>query len=387
MKIAIVHNDYGKFSGEEAVVRDHIDLLSSNGCKVVSFRRSSQELHGLIGAAKGFFSGIWNPVSQKHFACFLDRERPDIIHIHNLYPLINPCILPEAKRRGIPIVMTVHNYRLLCPNGLFTIHNQICEECAIQKSILPCLKRNCLHSPLKTLGYALRTVCTQKNRWFLDCVDRFLCLTEFQKRKLISYGIPKEKCRVIPNFITFSWLDQASHVSLGQANYVAYAGRLSEEKGIDLLLNAAKKLPKIPFLLAGNDAEQYKGNAPANVQFTGYLTGNILFEFMRNARLQIMTSRCYENFPTSLLQGMALGIPALVPNLGGMPEIIRGAGESFEFEHLVDSIQSLYHDPERLKIYREGALRRIQDFSPEVCRDLLLRNYQECLNEKNTKEK
>ena len=166
--------------------------------------------------------------------------------------------------------------------------------------------------------------------------------------------------------------------------YVAYAGRLSEEKGIDLLLNAAKKLPEIPFLLAGNGAEQYRENAPANVQFTGYLTGNILFEFMRNARLQIMASRSYENFPTSLLQGMALGIPALVPNLGGMPEIIRGAGESCEFEHLVDSLQSLYYDPERLKTYRERAFRRTQDFSPEVCRKLLFQNYQECLNEKNT---
>lgn len=163
-----------------------------------------------------FFSGIWNPVTQKYFARFLDRERPDIVHIHNLYPLINPCTLPEAKRRRIPVVMTVHNFRLLCPNGLFTIHNQICEECAIQKSILPCLKRNCLHSPLKTLGYALRTACTQKNRWFLNCVDRFLCLTEFQKRKLIFYGIPEEKCRVVPNFISPSWMDQASHVSQGQ---------------------------------------------------------------------------------------------------------------------------------------------------------------------------
>ena len=130
MKIAIVHNDYGNFSGEEAVVRDHAALLSGLGHEVVFFRRSSAELKGAAGNIRGFFCGIWNPVSRKRFAEFLDREKPDIVHIHNLYPLINPCVLPEAKKRKIPVVMTLHNFRLVCPNGLFSVGNRICAECA-----------------------------------------------------------------------------------------------------------------------------------------------------------------------------------------------------------------------------------------------------------------
>lgn len=375
MKIAVVHNDYGKFSGEEAVVRDHIALLQDHGCEVVEFRRSSAELHGFGGAVKGFLSGIYNPFSRRKFAHFLEAEKPEIIHIHNLYPLLNPCILPEAKKRKIPVVMTVHNFRLFCPNGLFAVNNRICEDCAQQKSILPCLRKNCLHSRFKTLGYALRTWIAQRRHYYLDNVDCFLCLTEFQREKLVAYGIPAERCVIVPNFIDAQWLERAGQTTSEPGGYVAYMGRLSEEKGIDLLLAAAKQLPEIPFKLAGNGADAYREAAPANVEFVGYLTGDAQFEFMRHAKIQIMASRCYENFPTTLLQGMALGVPALVPNHGGMPEIIQGAGEAYSFETMISAIRALFQNSARLEEYRHGALRQIQNFSPAYCEKLLTQVY------------
>ena len=371
MKVAIVHNDYGKFSGEEAVVRDHAELLTSHGIRVVQFRRSSMELRGLAGAARGFFSGIYNPFSRRRFAGFLDAEKPDVVHIHNLYPLISPCVLPEAKKRGIPVVMTVHNFRLFCPNGLFFDGEVICEACAEKKSVFPCLRKNCLQSRFKTLGYALRTWTASRCGWYLDHVDRFLCLTGFQMGKLVSYGIPRERCRIVPNFVSSTWLAEARQAAPGASGYVAYMGRLSEEKGIDLLLETARRLPEISFKIAGNGAENYRASASPNVEFVGYLTGTAQFEFMRNAAIQVMTSRWYECFPTSLLQGMALGIPAVVPKLGGMPEIISGAGESFEPGQLTEVLGKLWHDPARRELYRNNALEKIRDFSPEHCRELL----------------
>lgn len=375
MKIAIVHNDYGKFSGEEAVVRDHKVLLLEAGYQVAEFRRSSTELKGKFGAIKGFLCGIWNPFSARRFAAFLEREKPDVVHIHNLYPLLNPCILPEAKKRHIPVVMTVHNFRLFCPNGLFMVHQKPCEKCAEQQSILPCLQNNCLNSRFKTIGYALRTRITQWRRWYLDGVDCFLCLTEFQREKLVAYGIPAERCVIVPNFIDVQWLERAGQTTSEPGGYVAYMGRLSEEKGIDLLLAAAKQLPEIPFKLAGNGADAYREAAPANVEFVGYLTGDAQFEFMRYAKIQIMASRCYENFPTTLLQGMALGVPALVPNHGGMPEIIQGAGEAYSFETMIPAIRALFSNSARLEEYRHGALRQIQNFSPAYCEKLLTQVY------------
>ena len=199
MKICIVHNAYGKFSGEEAVVRDHMALFRAMGCEVIEFRRSSEELCGLYGDIKGFVCGIWNPCSVWRFGKFLDAEKPDIVHIHNLYPLVNPAILPQAKKRGIPVVMIVHNFRLFCPSGLFAVDNAICEECAQKASVRYCLRKNCLDSHFKTLGYVLRHWKTV--HYYQENVDRFLCLTDFQKRKLVQYGVPESKCRVLPNFI------------------------------------------------------------------------------------------------------------------------------------------------------------------------------------------
>ena len=375
MKVAIVHNDYGKFSGEEAVVRDHAELLTGHGVQVVQFRRSSAELRGLAGAAKGFFSGIYNPFSRRRFAHFLDAEKPDVVHIHNLYPLISPCILPEAGKRGIPVVMTVHNFRLFCPNGLFFDGNGICESCAEKHSVLPCLKKNCLHSRFKTLGYALRTWSAQHCQWYPEHVNRFLCLTGFQLEKLVSYGIPRERCRIVPNFISSTWLKDAGQTVPGASDYVAYMGRLSKEKGIDLLLETARKLPEVPFRIAGSGMENYQSLAPQNVEFVGYLTGPAQFEFMHNAAIQVMASHCYENFPTTLLQGMALGIPAVVPEQGGMPEIISGTGDAFKQGQLTEILGKLWHDPSRREIYRNNALRKIQDFSPEHCWELLKEAY------------
>jgi len=385
VKIAIVHNDYGKFSGEEAVVRDHAALLQPLGCEVVFFRRSSTELKGTIGKIKGFVCGVWNPISRCHFASFLDQETPDIVHIHNLYPLINPCILPEAKKRHIPVVMTLHNFRLFCPNGLFAVNNTVCEECAQTNSVMPCLKKNCLYSRFKTLGYALRTRTAQHLRWYLDNVDRFLCLTEFQRNKLVSYGLPAEKCMIVPNFIESDWLKKAKNASAGAKAYVAYMGRLSEEKGIDILLKAAEILPEIPFKIAGNGAEKYKRAATSNVEFVGYLTGDPQFEFMRNARLQVMTSRCYENFPTTLLQGMSLGVPAVVPNLGGMPGIVGKGGTTFECgnaEDLAKQIQRLWTDVTAYQNASADAVKRVNDFySPGIIGEQLFEIYKSEISE------
>lgn len=363
MKIAIVHNDYGKFSGEEAVVRDHAKLFRANGCEVVEFRRSSAELTGLYGKLKGFVSGIWNPIGVRRFAEFLDRERPAVVHVHNLYPLIHPAILPEVKKRGIRLMMTVHNFRLFCPSGLFAVDNALCEECAKFASVRPCLRKNCLHSRFKSLGYAWRHWATVHH--YFENVDCFLCLTAFQKQKLCQYGVPEAKCRILPNFIDTEWLAKARETPAGNGGYVAYMGRLSEEKGIDLILEAARKLPQIPFRLAGNGAEAFRSQAPANVEFVGYVTGEAQFEFLRNARVQVVASRCYENFPTSLLQGMALGIPAVVPAGGPMPDIIGGAGQAFAAGMLPDVLAQLFGNEKLIRQFRSSALVRIEEFTAE----------------------
>lgn len=382
MKIAVVHNDYGVFSGEESVVKEQVSLLLDHGHEVVEVRRSSAELKGLYGKIKGFLSGIYNPFSVRKFARFLDERKPDIVHIHNLYPLITPWILPEAKKRKIPVVMTLHNFRLVCPKGLFFQNGKICEECP-KHSRFRCIKNNCADSSLlKSIGYAIRDATHSKLKLFYKNVDAFLCLTSFQKNKLIGYGLPQSKCHVIPNFIPPAkpFTLHSSLFTLRNGDYVAYAGRLSEEKGIGLIMDAARQLPEIKFKLAGHGAEAYIKDAPDNVEFTGHLAQAEFLNFMKNAKFKIMASGCYEGFPTSLLAGMSQGLPSIVPNLGAMPEIIEGCGIVFEAnssDSLRESIKKLWNDESLCRELGMNALKKCtEEYSSEPVYKKLMSIYQ-----------
>lgn len=192
MKILYVHNCYGKESGEEIVVKSNISLLKSKGVDVDLYSRSSAELHGIYGQIKGFVCGIWNPFSYRVFASYLDKNKPDIVHIHNLYPLINPQIITACKKRGIPVAMTVHNYRMICPNGLCLSKGHICHECFETKwREFACIKNNCNDSILKSIGYAIRNYKARISEYY-QLVDLFFLLSDFQKNTSFEWLFRKE---------------------------------------------------------------------------------------------------------------------------------------------------------------------------------------------------
>ena len=168
MKILFIHNKYAKFSGEEAVVESQIKLLRDNGHQVITYFRCSEELEHMSNAKiKAFLSAFHNPNSVKEIKKILEKEKPDLVHIHNLYPLISPAILPAIKEKGIPIVMTVHNYRLLCPNGLFFSNGKICEKCTGAGKEINCIINNCEGSLFKSTGYALRNFWARTKKYYL----------------------------------------------------------------------------------------------------------------------------------------------------------------------------------------------------------------------------
>ncbi len=321
MKIAVVHNEYKQFSGEEAVVADMCRVLEERGQLVCRFIRRSADIPQMrFGKLKAFTQGIYNPFIKKDFRAFLLAEKPDIVHVHNLYPLISPSILPICRKLGIPVVMTLHNYRLACPGGVFYRHGMICEECAGGREWRSII-HNCQNSRFKTLGYALRNWSARVLRLYHDNVDVFLALTEFQKRKLKEYGLPEQRIVVLPNMTReIEFHPSREH---DMVPYVAYAGRLCPEKGIDVILDAAARLPHVKFRLAGPGAELYREKASPNVEFCGMLSKEELITFYGCCRLAIMASVWYEGFPTVLPELMCLRKPLIVPALGGFPEIVR----------------------------------------------------------------
>lgn len=319
MKILLVHNNYGKYSGEEAVVDKMATMLQGLGHEVAQLRMSTEGLRdSAFGKIKGFVAGIYSPAGVRAMREALKREKPDVVNVHNLYPFISPAALRECKHAGVPIVMTVHNFRLICPTGLFMRDGGPCEYCLQKGNEWGCVKFNCENSVLKSMGYAARNAVARLRRHYIDCVDKFACITDFQRRKLIEAGFPAGKITVIPNSM------DADVVSMPkQGDYVAFSGRLSREKGVDLILEAARRNPEIPFKLAGAARDpQLIAKLPDNVELMGYLSGEDLKNFYDNARFFVMASRCYEGFAMAILEGAAYSKPMIAPDHGGFTEII-----------------------------------------------------------------
>jgi glycosyltransferase involved in cell wall biosynthesis len=387
MRILIAHNQYGKFSGEEAAVRDLATLLQSKGDEVVEFVRSSAEIQTMRwGRLRAFFSGIFSFSSRKAMRRLLAEHRPDVVHVHNVFPLISPSVLSECRRAGVPVVMTVHNYRLVCPNGLHMPKGRytICEKCCGGREYW-CLLNNCEQNWFKSAGYALRGYVARRCGFFRKNVTLFACLTDFQRRRLLAEGYSEDRLRVLANMAPAVADCRAEPDQAG--GFVACVGRISPEKGIDLLLAAAKALPDIPFRLAGGyDAmPQIAGRAPSNVSFLGVLGETALGRLYDKSRFLLLCSTCFEGFPMTILEAMAHGRPVVAPRIGGIPEIVDDGATGLLFEpgsaeDLADKVRSLWDRPDLCRqMGRAGLQKARQQYSSEKYYERMMALYDEAM--------
>lgn len=389
----MIHNKYGKHSGEEAVVDAQIKLLEENGHNVVTYFRSSEELEIMpFAKARAFVLGLRNGKAINEIKEIITKEKPDIAHVHNLYPLISPAVIPVIKSFGVPVAMTVHNYRLLCPNGLFFTKGSVCEKCTGPKKELNSIINNCEGSVMKSTGYALRNFWARITKKYENYVDRYLCLNDFQAEKLIKNGFEAHKFEIIPNFYNKQFEDK--NYDLSKRNYIAFAGRISPEKGLPILIEAAKKLPNITFQLAGLMRPSYKDELPEipkNVILRGRLNKDEMKIFYENAKLLIHTSICYEGFPMVFPEAMAYKLPIIAPNLAGYPEIVEHNYNGLLFEpensnNLAQKIVSIFNDEKELKRLGNNGFKKVkQKYSKEFYYDLLKEAYQNMIITPNYK--
>lgn len=371
MKVLLVHNDYGKYSGEEAVVDKMAGMLGALGHEVAQLRMTTAGAReSLSGKIRGFVSGVYCPSGVKAMREALRREKPDVVNVHNLFPFITPAALRECKKAGVPVIMTVHNFRLICPTGLFMRDNRPCELCLEKGNEWGCVRYNCEHSILKSVGYAARNAVARLRRHYVDCVDCFACITDFQRRKLIAAGFPAEKIVVIPNSI-----DAGKEPESTKGNYVAFSGRISSEKGVDMIVEAARRNPGIQFRLAGavRDKELVE-KLPGNVRLMGHLSGEEFERFNAEARFFVMASRCYEGFPMAILEAARYGKPTIAPDHGGFSEIISKGPDAIgvlftpnDADALSDAIAHLWNSPEESTHLGSAAYRKLRNqYSSEV---------------------
>jgi glycosyltransferase involved in cell wall biosynthesis len=363
MKVLLVHNEYGKVSGEEVVVRSLRQLLEEHGHNTPTYFRSSAEIMGsALGAAKAFFCGMYSIPARSAMRRRLLGERPDVVHVHNLFPLISPSILGACHRAGVPVVMTVHNYRLVCPNGLHLSRGQVCERC-IGGREYHCVLNRCEGGLLKSAGYALRNALARKLEFFHRHVTLFTALTEFQRRRLIDAGFCADRITVLPNMVSSDDDDNHDDHDDGTTvggqplgEWVGYIGRVSPEKGMPALLAAAAALPHVPFKIAGayDRMPELLDSAAPNVQFVGHLGPGELDEFYRRSRIIVLCSTCFEGFPTILVEAMRHGKPVVCSRIGGLPEIVddRGTGLLFtpgDGAELAAQVHALWDQPARCR--------------------------------------
>lgn len=303
-------------------------MLRDHGEEVIEYRRSNTELgDGLT--SKMLFGGraFWSWKAEREVEAIILRTRPDVAHFHNVFPQISPSAYRACKRLGVPVIQTVHNYRLICVRGDYFRDNRICEDCLYWKSPLPAMFHRCYRGSFpQTVVTAAALAAHQVLHTYTSFVDVFVALTEFGKTKLIEAGFPPEKIVIKPNFVH---PDPGFTKPSYTGGYALFAGRLSPERRIVTLLEAWAKIDSLPLLIVGGGPgealnKQSLGRGELNnVQLLEAQPRRKLLEIMQHAKLLLVPSEWYETFAMVIIEAFACGIPVFASRLGAMAEIIE----------------------------------------------------------------
>jgi glycosyltransferase involved in cell wall biosynthesis len=323
MKILTIHNKYQHRGGEDEVRDAEDQLLQSRGHQVRSLTFDNAGIGG-FGAALIGLSTPWSQASYRRVAGEIASWRPDIVNVHNFFPLATPAVHYAAASAGVPVVQTLHNFRTLCPSGVLFREGKPCEECIGKVVPWPGIVHACYREShiASAAVAAMNSVHNVMKTWQTQ-VTLFFALTEFARQKFIQGGFPSERLVVKPNFVG---LDLGP--GLGHGDFIFYAGRLSEEKGIPLLLNAWRTAkPNGRLLLAGDGpltplVEEFC-RRDHTIQYLGRLPLAETYRYMGDARAFVFPSLWYEGMPRAIIEAFSRGTPVIANRLGSMTEMIR----------------------------------------------------------------
>lgn len=337
-RILIVHNRYQQAGGERAAVDAQIALLRSYGHTVLLYQRDNVEIEqfGLLQKAQFFPNTVFCRRTYQEVRALVTRQQPDVAHIHNIFPLISPAVYQALQDADVPVVQTLHNFRFLCPNALFYVHGKICERCKFGNT-LHAIRLKCYRDsyPLSAV-YAL-SIGLHRHRGTFQGINRFIALTGFSAEKLLESGLAKkEQMAILGNFVPDPLPAVGSHRE--RAPYIVYLGRLAPEKGIDVLIKAMIGIDGLRLKIIGDGplavplSELAQSQGMTNVQFLGRVVGNSKWNILRNALALVLPSVCYENFPMTVIESLAVGTPVVVSNLGSLPYIVQDGHNGLLFE-------------------------------------------------------
>lgn len=336
MKILVVHNFYGDYSigGEANVFYNEVNLLKEHGHEVFTYEATNQELFrfNILKKIKFFLNPGWSKESYQKFSKILDKIKPDIVHFHNYKYVLSPSVIKAAKDKNIPTVLTIHNYRMLCPAGHFLRNNKPCELCFQKGFPERIFIHLCANNSLKDTYFMYRLYKKLKHhQWLSNFVDSYIVLSNFAKEKYIKLGLPKENVYFKPNFIKKEI--SISPVEVPFEKFILYMGRLSYEKGIHLITpHWSNNFPPLVVVGDGPLMIKMKTEASSNVYFAGNLLHKQAMYLLSKSMFVIFPSILYEGMPLVILEAMLLNKAVIASNLGPRKEMVIDKVNGFLFD-------------------------------------------------------
>lgn len=390
MKILLVHNAYQEPGGEDIAFESERNLLESAGHQVVVYRRTNSETKNYPGLKRIALVTriIWAKDAQQEIAELLKREKPQLAHIHNTFMMVSPSVYSACQEAGVPVVQTLHNYRLLCPGGNLFRGGHVCGEC-IEHGLWRGVRHACYRdSRPATISVALMLTLNRYCGTWKEMVNGYIALTNFARQKFIDGGLPADRINVKPNFV-FS--DPGERIGSGE--YGLFVGRFSPEKGLRTLMASWEHLDsRLPLRLVGDGPLRAEFEADAarrgltNVHFSGRLARNQVWEAIKGAKFVILPSECYENFPVTVAEAFACGTPVICSRHGAMEEIVTDARTGLHFtpgssEDLTQKIDWALSQPRRLAAMGKEARREYKSqYTSERNYSLLMDIYRRVTN-------
>ncbi len=328
MRILIAHNLYQVPGGEDAVARSEAELLQAFGEEVNLYQRRNAELNRLdLFKRLSHFSALgYNRASYLEMRELIRRHRPQVAHFHNIFYMMTPAVYQACRDEGVAVVQSLHNFRMMCSNGLFFRHGKVCEDC-LTKNVWEGVRHGCFR---KSVPMTLAMASTLDNQWrrgtWLRDIDLYIAAAEFTRKKYIQRGIPPEKIVLKPHFV---YPEPKLQPQERRGNYALYLGRLSQEKGVDVMLNAWRALSDFPLKVVGTGPEEQKlkkavsDEGMKNIEFTGFCGPQECEAHLRGAKFVIIPSVCYENFPRVVVEAFACGLPIIASRLGSLAELVE----------------------------------------------------------------
>ena len=375
MKILLANKFYYRRGGDCVCTINLEELLKSHGHEVAIFAMqhpdtlptpwswyfpSEVKFKPGPGMIEAFLRPFGTREVKNKFNALLDDFQPDVVHLNNIHSQLSPLIAELAHQRGIKVVWTLHDYKLLCPRyDCLRDGKKACEECFTNKHKV--LEYKCMK------GSAVASLLAYKEamKWNMEriekCTDIYLCPSRFMANKMTEGGFSPDKIHKLCNFID---VEKCRKDSYSKEDYYCFIGRLSHEKGIKTLIESANSLPyKLVIIGGGPLEEEAKAQAGNKVEFVGFKQWEQIKEIVGKARFSVIPSECYENNPLSVIEAQCLGTPVLGARIGGIPELIEEgvSGMTFESRNVKDlkeKIESMFATSFDYRVIAESSQRR-----------------------------